>query len=512
MKQQSAWSKPPEGQERAYVLGSLIVTGAGALIVELVGARVLSPYYGSSIYCWSAQITVTLISLAAGYHLGGRWADRGASLTLFARLITWSAAGAALVPVMRAPVLSATTGLGVELGALTSALALFAPSLVLLGAVGPVAVKLQTQGLASVGRGAGDVYSISTVGSVLGAMLAGFALIPHFPISKILYGLATVLLALGALGSWLSRQKLPLPQLAAAMAVALYGFWPRVVEPTNMLVNRDSAYGQIKVLDFGDKRYLLVNGTTQSLAELPALETDSQYSHSLEWAALQRPAAKTALVIGIGAGLLPKALEKHYGLEVDSVDIDPAIVETARDYFGFHPKGRVAIQDGRLFVRDALKPYDLVFVDAFGTETPPYHLFTVEAFHAIGGAMAPNGLLAVNLVSKVHGDDAPWLSAARTLRAVFPNVRVFLASETYEDLGNVLFFCSNAPIESAAPAAPRSEAREHIAAMLKGELPSEPEKGLLMTDDFAPLESLVAKTALVWRATLQKKAAGVLLY
>lgn len=510
MKQQPA--KPSPAQERAYVLGSMIVTGAAALIVELVGARVLSPYYGSSIYCWSAQITVTLASLAVGYHLGGRWADRGASLTLFARLVTWSAAGAALVPVMRAPVLTATTGLGVELGALTSALALFAPSLVLLGAVGPVAVKLLTQGLANVGRGAGDVYSVSTVGSVLGAILAGFALIPHVPVSKILFGTATVLLLLGALGTWLAGRKIPLPQLAAAAAAALYGFWPRTEVATNMLVNRDSAYGQIKVLDFGDKRYLLVNGTTQSLANLSDLETDSQYSHSMEWAALQRPAARNALVIGIGAGLLPKALERHYPLVVDSVDIDPAIVDTARQYFDFHPKGRIAVGDGRLFVKNADKAYDLVFVDAFGTETPPYHLFTVESFHDISGAMAPGALLAVNLVSKVHGDDAPWLSAARTLHAVFPNVKMFLASDAVHDLGNVLFFCSNGPIESPSASAPRKEGAEHVAQMLRNELPYEPSKGILMTDDFAPLESLVAKTALVWRSSLQEKAASVLLY
>lgn len=505
--------KPLKRSEHAYLLGSLLVTGAAALVVELVGARVLSPYYGSSIYCWSAQITVTLVSLAAGYQLGGRWADRGASLTLFARLISWAAAGAALIPVLRAKVLLDMSALGVPLGATASALVLFAPSLVLLGAVGPVAIKLITQGLAGVGRGAGDVYSVSTVGSVAGAVLTGFALIPNVAVSKILFGLAVVLLLLGALGSWLSRQKLPLPELAAAAACALYGFWPTLEAATNLLVNRESAYGQIKVLDFGEKRYLLINGTTQSMAQRATLETDSEYVHNLQWAALQRPRAKTALVIGLGAGLLPKALEKYYGLTVDSVELDPAVVATAREYFGFAPRGEVAVGDGRLFVERARKRYDLVFLDAFGTETPPYHLFTAEAFDAIRGALAPDGVLAVNLVSKIHEPGVvPWRSADKTLRDVFPYVRTFSGSQTYEDLGNVLFFCSNAALPDASLVRAQGKAREDMERMLEKELPADASLGVLMTDDYAPIESLLAQTAVVWRRTLQKKVGSVLLY
>jgi spermidine synthase len=498
--------------QTAYVMGSLIVTGASCLVIELVGARVLSPYYGSSIYVWSAQITVTMISLAAGYHLGGRWADRGASLTQYARVVSLSAAGAAVVPLLRSPILAGTAGLGVEWGSIASALALFSPSLVLLGAAGPLAVKLTTQGMNSVGRGTGDVYSLSTLGSVAGAVLTGYALIPYFAVSKILFGTACLLLLLGALGYWLSRQKFPVAELAAAAACAMYGFWPRAEVKTNLLVNRESAYGQIKVLDYGTKRYLLVNGTTQSMAKLPSLESESQYAHGIEWAALQRPNAKNALVIGVGAGLLPKSLEKYHNLEVDSVDVDPAIIETAKSHFAFEPKGVVVADDGRLFVQNSKKKYDLIFLDAFGTETPPYQLFTAESFEAMKNILAPGGILAVNLVTKVHEPGVtPWRSADKTVRSVFPHVRAFLSSELYNDLGNVLFFCANEPL-GKAPKEPRASAREDLKRMFDNELAHDPAKGLLMTDDYAPLESLTAGTSLVWRKSLQEKIGSVLLY
>ena len=317
-----------------YILAGVFATGAVTLVLEIVGTRVISPFYGSSIYCWSALITVTLVALAAGYKLGGRIADRQASLTLFARLLCWAAAAVFVIPLLRSPVLRLTTGLGIQLGALASAAILIAPALVLLSMLGPLAIRLITPKLDMVGRKAGDVYAVSTLGSVLGAALAGFVLIPKFSISQVFYGTSALLLALGAWGCRLARVKRGIPQITAAAAVALFGFWPRHIPETNVLFNKESAYGQIKVLDIvnGNKRYLLVNGTSQSVALLPTLESDSQYLHALEYLPLLRPRAKEALVIGLGAGLLSGTLERRHGLRVDTVEIDPLIVSTARNY------------------------------------------------------------------------------------------------------------------------------------------------------------------------------------
>src|SRR5271170_7275365 len=145
-----------EGQT-AYVLAGLFAAGASTLVLEIVGTRVISPYYGSSLYCWSALITVTLIALACGYSLGGRWADQSPNLTLFARLLCLAGFAVALIPGLRMLVLQKTTPLGIQWGALTSALLLIAPALVLLSALGPLAIKLRTEAMASVGKSAGDI-------------------------------------------------------------------------------------------------------------------------------------------------------------------------------------------------------------------------------------------------------------------------------------------------------------------------------------------------------------------
>lgn len=504
------------GQHR-YVLGSLLLTGAASLVLEIVGTRVISPYYGSSLYCWSALITVTLVALAGGYNLGGRWADHAPSPTLFARLICFAGATTAVIPALRVPVLKATTPLGIQLGALASATVLVAPALILLAALPPLAIRLTTQSLAGVGRSSGDVYAVSTLGSVGGALLAGFALVPNLSVTHILCGQAVALLLLGALGYWLSQSKVNLRPAAAAAAVALVAFWPRVEPETNLLYHKDSPYGQIKVLDFGERRYLLINGTTQSMVNPKTGESDSQYAQAFEAAALARPQGKRGLVVGVGAGNLIMELERRYGWTVDGVDIDPDVVAVARRFFSFAPKGHVAVEDGRGYFEKKHGEYAAIFLDAFGPEAPPYHLFTRESFEAAHGALQPGGIFAINLVTLVDkpGDDA-WRATYKTLQTVYPNVRAYRGSDSYLGLANVLFFASDGPLplEKTEKGA-REQIRPAIAAMNAHELSAPPgdlDAVAVLTDDYAPLEFLLARTAVEWRKMLQGKVEQVLLY
>jgi spermidine synthase len=382
----------------------------------------------------------------------------------------------------------------------------------LLGALGPIAVRLTATGAADSGRKSGDAWAVSTAGSVLGAVLTGFVLVPHLPISKILYGIALILMLLGALGSWLSLRAIPLGQLSACAACVGLILMPSP-RPLHALSARESAYGRIAVMDTGDKRYLLVSGTTQSAMEKAEGESESQYIRGLEWSRALRPGAKRALVVGLGAGLLPKALERR-GLTVDAFEIDPAIAETAYKDFGYEPKGEVVIGDGRALLESGRGPWDLAFLDAFGAESPPAHLFTAEAFRRVQASLKPEGVFAINLVSAVAPpDDLPWKAVYRTLTATFPHVRAFVASEPNDGLSNILLFASAGPLEAGPPAAPARVSKE-VALMLARELKPDGHDlagAPVLTDDFAPLDALMAGTARRWRTLLQKAMPEVLL-
>lgn len=496
-----------------YLMGSVFVSGACSLALEIAGSRLIAPFYGSSIYTWSAMITVTMVALAAGYWWGGRLADRYPHLNQFARLLSAAGITVAAVPWLRAPALRASLPLGVQAGALAAAGALLGPSLLLLGALGPLVVRLTATGAADSGRKSGDAWAVSTAGSVLGAVLTGFVLIPHVPISRILLGAALVLLALGALGSWLSTRALPLPQLAACAACAVLAVMPPAAPRFHRLV-RESAYGRIAVFDAGAKRYLLVNGTSQSVMEKESGFSESQYIRNLEWTLALRPKAKRAYLVGLGAGLLPKALEAR-GLVVDAFELDPEIERAARDEFGFAPKGTVTLGDGRSSLDAAAGRWELGYVDAFGAEAPPAHMFTDEAFETMKARLAPDGVLAVNIVSAISGkDDGPWKALYKTLSGRFVHVRAFVASDPNDSLANVLLFASDGALDAGVPSASPERVRQEVRTMLARELtpsPRELDAAVLLTDDHSPLDALMAGTARRWRTLLQRAMPEVLL-
>ncbi|HXS99399.1 MAG TPA: fused MFS/spermidine synthase [Elusimicrobiota bacterium] len=519
-KRQSPKAPPPPGAAPAYyLLTSLFLSGACSLALEVVGTRLISPFYGSSIYTWSALITTTLLALAIGYAWGGRVADRTPYLLLFSKLLLGAGLTIAAVPLLRERVLGATEPLGVKLGALVAAAILVGPSLLLLGTLGPVATRLTATGAADAGRRAGDAWAVSTAGSVVGAALTGFVLVPLWPVSRILLGCAAALIALGAWGTWLSSRRVPVAQLTTCAACVVFAIRAQARPHPFVKERVESAYGRIEVLDSGAKRYLLVNGTAQSAMDPRTGLSDSDYDRALEWLRVLRPRARRVLALGLGAGLLPTALERE-GLVVDVYEIDPEIVRVARKWFGYEPKGEVTVGDARalLETKDG-GPWDFMVLDAFGAESPPAHLFTKESFEKMRGAMAPDGVLAVNLVTAVEGPDGDgWRAAYKTLRRVFPSVRAFEAAKPTDGLANVLLFASMGPLDAPAKDVPGAASEPDwgppMAAMLAHELkPSSAELDDVpaMTDDHAPLDSLLADSAARWRGLLQSGMSEVML-
>jgi spermidine synthase len=510
----------PAAAPAYYLLTSLFLSGACSLALEVVGTRLISPFYGSSIYTWSALITTTLLALAFGYAWGGRIADRTPYLLLFSKLLLGAGLTVAAIPALRESVLRASAPLGVKAGALVAAAILVGPALALLGTLGPVATRLTATGAADAGRRAGDAWAVSTAGSVLGAALAGFVLVPLWPVSRILLVCAALLVALGAWGAWLSARRIPVAELTACAACVAFAVRAGVSPHPLVRERVESAYGRIEVLDSGPKRYLLVNGTAQSAMDPRTGLSDSEYDRALEWLRLLRPGARRVLELGLGAGLLPKALERD-GLTVDVFEIDPEIVAVAKKWFGYEPKGAVTVGDARALLEErGGGPWDLMVLDAFGAESPPAHLFTTESFELMRSALAPRGVLAVNLVTAVDGRDGDaWRATYKTLQRAFPEVRAFIAAKPTDGLANVLLFASAGPLDAPAQDDPRFPVEDPswgppMAAMLAHELKpaaAELDEVPAMTDDHAPLDSLLASTAARWRGLLQAGMSEVLL-
>jgi spermidine synthase len=129
------------------------------------------------------------------------------------------------------------------------------------------------------------------------------------------------------------------------------------------------------------------------------------YTRMMMGALYLNPNPQRALIIGLGGGTLPNTLRKLYpALQIDVVEIDPAVVRVATKYFGFTPTAslRAAEMDGRVFVKRALRQttrYDLIMLDAFDHEYIPEHMLTREFLTEVRGLLTEQGVLAANTFS-----------------------------------------------------------------------------------------------------------------
>ncbi|HHH36636.1 MAG TPA: hypothetical protein ENK48_07395 [Gammaproteobacteria bacterium] len=163
----------------AFLLLASFVEGGAVMAVELVGAKMVAPYYGTSLYVWAAVLALTLGGLATGYFLGGALSARHPSPR---RLFAILALGAMLVGVMPhvAPlVMEATLGMGLRSGIVIACLVFLLPPLVLFGMVSPMIIRLISSRGDRIGRAAGLVYTISTLGGILATFVAAFYAIPY---------------------------------------------------------------------------------------------------------------------------------------------------------------------------------------------------------------------------------------------------------------------------------------------------------------------------------------------
>lgn len=470
----------PESKAPASLLIlTAFLTGAAVMVIEVCGTRLIMPYFGVGLFVWSALIAVTLLSLAAGYWIGGGLVDRYPGLPLLALVVFLAGIGVLLVPLIRSPILVGTAGLGPRWGALASALLLFAIPLGLLGMVTPTILRLYTRGLAGVGRSAGLLYALSTVGSVLGTLGTGFLLIPNLAIPTIFVVTAFLLVLLAGITfaktGWGRFALALLPCTLLALAPSL----PLADSRDARILHRSQGhYGEVRVVDLDDRRYLLVDGTIQSGME----KIGGGSLFRVHWAMAEflestfpPGRGRRGLIIGLAGGVLPGMLSRG-GLKFDVVEIDPRMEVLATRYFGFRPgPGRVVVADGRVFLRETQELYDAILFDAFLAETLPFHLLTWESFVLIARHLNQDGVFFLNITGFKEGEAAQVSrSIHRTLKQVFPTVRVF-STRPEGNFGNLLYLAGRQPMST----------RSQYAV----ELFFPEEEGPPITDDWNPLEA-----------------------
>lgn len=488
---------PPLFPPRAFLYLTAAVTGAAILVVEILGAKMLSPYVGSSHFVWTAQIAVTLIALALGYYFGGWLVDRSPALHRLYNCIAGAAVFLALSVLICEKVAYAFLNLNLALGAFLSSLNLFFIPLTLLAATGPFLTRVLTQSVDVVGGQVGRLSAVSTLGSVVGTILIGYVLLPFLPNSTTMFLTSATLLLVAAcyfvFGRFVPSRKTNLTVILLALVmIAASAFAYTYIRPGPRFLQRlylgNSNFGEIQVLEQTDssRRYYLNDFLIQNTYDAKEKISLSLFTYMLrELAWGYNPHLQNVLCIGMGIGIVPRELARE-GVHVDVVEINPAIVPVAQKFFDFDPGAvNITIGDGRFYINKSQKHYDAIILDAFLGDSSPSHLMTREAFAEMARLLGPNGVLVINSFGDFRpGRDFFLSSLDKTLHAAFKNVNIHASG-----LGNVFYAASQRELtlnlrpnqKLPATVEPEFQTATSLA-------PPPNPSGMILTDDYNPVD------------------------
>jgi len=167
--------------------------------IELLGGRILAPFFGSSVHIWGSIITVFMLSLSFGYLIGGKLSTKNASLSRYG--IIFVVAGITVLPIaLWSTQIMETIFLAIEdsrYGSLVASMALFFIPTVILGMISPYSVRLLVTDKEKSGQVAGKLYFVSTLGSAIGTIITSFYFVLLFEVNEIIYTFSTILTLLG---------------------------------------------------------------------------------------------------------------------------------------------------------------------------------------------------------------------------------------------------------------------------------------------------------------------------
>ena len=390
--------------------------GASVMAAELLGAKMLAPYFGTSLYVWASVLGITLGGLAMGYFSGGILSEKKNTERNLYYVLLASALFLVLMPLMAKAVMIHTAGLSLILSILISSVVFLLPPVFFMGMVSPLIVQClldnQADQIHRSGKAAGTVYGISTMGGITATFFLGFYCIPNFGLTKpaIIMG---IILGVVPFVKLISAKKF-FSLLFPLAAFISFNSSKLPVENSDIkiLYSSEGLLGQIIVADYplyeggkkadGSQRILFVNRSTQTIVTTKGGEKSFFEYVSLisEKTKTTTPANRHALVLGLGGGSMANELVKN-GYEVEAVELDERMPEVAKKYFGLNESVYVHMDDARHFisrqkVEGRRQKYDAIVLDVFIGEVNPNHLFTQEFFAELNPLLADSGNFFIN--------------------------------------------------------------------------------------------------------------------
>ncbi len=486
----------------------IFLAGALTMIFEIVGSRVLGPFFGTSVFVWTSLIGIIMGSLSVGYWAGGKLSEKRSDFIILSWILILAAIFILITAIGNNYILNRIVKYvpDFRFRTILSVLVLFGPASVFFGAVLPFGVKLKITNIKTSGALVGNLYALSTIGSILGTFLAGFVLIPVFGFKNILYAISFIILILSLL-ICLNERKLIPGFITVLVCSALVIFWIKVYNTNLTYIDVDTQYNRVLIYTTTDEStgrpVKMLNVNNEKSSAMFTDKDDGLVFEVLKYYRLVQhfnPAFKSSLMIGGSGYAFPKDyLNKFPDANIDVVEIDPGLTKLAKKHFGLvdNPRLRIFHEDGRTYLNGCKTKYDAVFVDAYKSMiTIPYQLTTVEAVQKIYDVLNKNGAVYANVISSLDENTNYFLrSELATYKSIFPQVYIFAVQ--YPNPTNVekSYFQNFIIIGLKSNNKPQfqsedEELNKYLGNLYKGDLDYENQ---ILTDEYAPVEFFASK-------------------
>lgn len=469
---------------------------------ELIGAKMLAPYYGSSLFVWATVMAVTLGGLALGYFLGGFFSAKNKYSNFLYYIVLLAAAFTSLMPLSSGMIISFTSGLSMLPSIVVSSLLILMPPVFLMGMVSPLIIEKLSSTGNHAGKTSGSIYAISTLGGIIATFTMGFYIIPNFGLSK--PALCTGL-CLSALPLWaiLNHKKVASGFILFFILISYILLAPKNnFSDIKILSQNEGMLGQLMVVDYPVYqtkerpeyyiRMMLFNRVIQAFYN--AHDSSNKYFPYVSLMTQEIKHQKDSgrvLLLGLGGGCVANELVQNK-FSVDAVELDPRVVEAAREFFNLDSGIGVYVDDARRFINQCTQKYDIIIFDVFKGEESPSHLITLESLEKIKKTLNPNGILVINGYGFRTGDKS------RGIKAIVHTVQKSgfytqtVPSTPKEEEGNLLLFARKNKFNTLTAS--------------YNFTPEEISQAPLLTDDKPLLEVLNTPAVIAWRSAYIQSA------
>jgi spermidine synthase len=450
------------------------LSGLGALALEVVWMRILAQSFSGAVYSFSIMLSCFLFGIYYGSKKIAEFVDRQVHpMRLFGFLelsIGISVAGLGIlsyfVPRFFSTLLWVLTGVSKGKFGLACTIAQFVVSgmliaipTILLGATFPIAVKICTPAIKSIGRGTARVYAANTAGAIVGSLLGGLVLIPAFGNRQSLLMIAAIFVATGLFLLHKTSNGVKEPQVAVLLMLftllsvgalllpkqIVTNFYFAGNEKAQVIYHGEGIAHTVDIIKTPENVVIMqVNGT---------LEADTTYSQRRHFILkahlplLLHPKPREVAVVGLGLGITLSATNRHPDIDrIQVIELSPEMVKAQRYLENVSggvlnsPKVQVRIDDGRNFMAMSNQQFDMITADPIHPRVSGVgYLYTKEYYEAIKQRLRPDGVVCqwmpMYRISKKSFD-----VAFRTFVAVFPNASFWYVR------GHGLFVATQKPL------------------------------------------------------------------